>query len=127
MLGGAAALFCYTAGLTFIAAQENLRVVGNLWPVAVLGLPFLYALQWLGASAAASAIFCCLAVWTVYGLSFAVRREGRDVPGAVVRLIAGISLLDAMLIAGHGLAAVALVAACGLPLTRLLQRLVPGT
>ena len=49
------------------------------------------------------------------------------IPGGVLRLIAGISLLDALLIAGAGHSALAALAAGAVVLTRLLQRLVPGT
>jgi 4-hydroxybenzoate polyprenyltransferase len=45
----------------------------------------------------------------------------------VVSLIAGISLLDAVLIAGAGNVPVAWLAVAGFALTLLLQRFVPGT
>jgi 4-hydroxybenzoate polyprenyltransferase len=45
----------------------------------------------------------------------------------VVSLIAGISLLDALLIAGTGQTAAAVVALAGFALTLALQRWVPGT
>ncbi len=55
------------------------------------------------------------------------RRGPGDVPRAVVRLIAGISLLDAVLVGGAGSAGLALVAVAGFCLTLVLQRYVPGT
>jgi 4-hydroxybenzoate polyprenyltransferase len=45
----------------------------------------------------------------------------------VVNLIAGISLLDALLIAGTGQVGPALAAVAAFVLTLALQRLVPGT
>jgi hypothetical protein len=45
----------------------------------------------------------------------------------VVSLIAGISLLDAVLIAGAGALGIAWLAALGFVLTLLLQRFVAGT
>jgi len=66
-------------------------------------------------------------LWLVYALSFLVRRQGRSIPGGVVRLIAGISLLDATLLAATGAADLALVAIGFAGLTRLAQRYVPGT
>ena len=55
------------------------------------------------------------------------RRRPGDVPRAVVSLIAGIALLDAVLIAAAGAPGVAWLAVAGFVLTLALQRLVPGT
>lgn len=55
------------------------------------------------------------------------RRGPGDVPRAVVSLIAGISLLDAMLISGTGLYGFAALAVVGFFLTLALQRFVSGT
>ena len=52
-------------------------------------------------------------------------REARGTRSA--KLIAGISFLDALLVAGHGQARIALLALAGVALTRVLQRHVPGT
>ncbi len=127
-LGGAAACFCYTAGLTYVASRENLSEVGNLWPVAVIGLPVFYGLPWALAGSRESVFAIArLTAWIGYSLNFAVRTSSRSVPGAVVRLIAGMALLDAMLLVGNGFDPAALAAAAMLPLTRMFQRFVPGT
>jgi hypothetical protein len=57
---------------------------------------------------------------------FLRRRQPGDVPRAVVSLIAGIALLDAVLIAA-GAAGIAWLAVAGFLLTLGLQRLVAGT
>jgi hypothetical protein len=49
------------------------------------------------------------------------------VPRAVISLIAGISLLDAVLIGGTGNLGIAGLAVLGFVLTLVLQRFVPGT
>ena len=61
-----------------------------------------------------------------YAVSLLVRKP-RRVPLAVVSLIAGISLLDGVLIAMVGATDVALLAVGGFLLTLALQRVVPGT
>jgi hypothetical protein len=61
------------------------------------------------------------AVWLLRGAN-----PGRF-PRAVAILIAGISLVDALAIAGTGASAVAAVAALGYPLTLAAQRFVRGT
>ena len=55
------------------------------------------------------------------------RRAPGDIPRAVVSLIAGISLLDAMLISAAGAPGLAMLAVLGFGLTLLLQRFVSGT
>ncbi|HEU5075308.1 MAG TPA: UbiA family prenyltransferase [Polyangiaceae bacterium] len=124
---GAAALLSHLIGLTYAAKQENLRVIQNLWPLGFLLLPVGYGI-YLGLDdpmVLACASLCLL--WLVYALSFLVRREGRSIPGGVVRLIAGISLLDATLLAAAGALELALVAIALAGLTRLAQRYIPGT
>jgi hypothetical protein len=55
------------------------------------------------------------------------RRASPDaVPSAVAALIAGIALVDALMVAPVSLAAAALCV-CGYAATRLAQRIVPGT
>ena len=54
-------------------------------------------------------------------------RQRGDIPRAVVSLIAGISLLDALLIAGSGLPELALAALAGFGVTLFFQRYIAGT
>ena len=125
--GAAVALFCYTAGLTYVASRENLSEVGNLWPLAIFAVPFVYCARTITQDASAAATWVLLVAWCAWALSFVTIRANRFVPGAVVRLIAGISLLDAALLASHDHPGAAALAVAALPLTRLLQRFVPGT
>jgi 4-hydroxybenzoate polyprenyltransferase len=124
---GALLLLCYLIGLTYVAKQETLGAVRNLWPLLFLAAPLLYALwaAWGGAQKVVLALL--LAAWIGFALWFLRRRQPGDVPRAVVSLIAGIALLDAVLIAAAGAAAVAWLAVAGFALTLLLQRYVPGT
>jgi 4-hydroxybenzoate polyprenyltransferase len=124
---GSLALLCYLIGLTYIARQETLARVENLWPLLFLAVPALYG-AWLAASAAAAIpywiVFC---VWVLVALWFLRRREKGDIPRAVVSLIAGISLLDALLVAGAGMPGLALAALAGFGVTLFFQRYVAGT
>jgi 4-hydroxybenzoate polyprenyltransferase len=65
--------------------------------------------------------------WMLVALWFLRRRAKGDIPRAVVSLIAGISLLDALLIAGAGSSALAGLALAGFGVTLFLQRYVSGT
>ena len=72
-------------------------------------------------------MFVLFAIWVGVALWFLQRRRPGDVPRAVVSLIAGIALLDAVLIAAAGAPGIAWLAVAGFVLTLGLQRLVPGT
>jgi 4-hydroxybenzoate polyprenyltransferase len=72
-------------------------------------------------------LFVLFAIWVGVALWFLRRRQPGDVPRAVVSLIAGIALLDAVLIAAAGAPGVAWLAVAGFAVTLGLQRLVPGT
>jgi 4-hydroxybenzoate polyprenyltransferase len=65
--------------------------------------------------------------WTVYTVALLARRKPQGIRRAVVGLIAGVSLLDALLIAATGAFGLAVLAALGFVLTLMLQRLAPGT
>jgi 4-hydroxybenzoate polyprenyltransferase len=124
VLTGAGALLAYLVGLTYTAKIES-KLGATLWPLVFLAVPFVKeahavgagvvpALAWLG--------FLAIVVWAVR-LVLAKRAIGR----AIVLLLAGVSLLDALLLASAGHAAAALVAALGFFATRGLQRWIAGT
>ena len=120
-------LLCYLIGLTYVAKQENLGEVKNLWPLLFLAAPMIYALLNAAGSLISAVMFVLFAIWVGVALWFLKRREPGDVPRAVVSLIAGIALLDAVLIAAAGAPGVAWLSVGGFALTIGLQRLVPGT
>jgi 4-hydroxybenzoate polyprenyltransferase len=124
---GSLVLVCYLIGLTYIAKQETLARVENLWPLAFLAVPVLYG-AWLIAPAPLVAPFWVLFCgWMALALWLLRRRRRGDIPRAVVSLIAGISLLDALLIAASGLPGLALAALAGFGVTLFFQRYIAGT
>jgi 4-hydroxybenzoate polyprenyltransferase len=125
---GTGALICYLIGLTYVAKQENLTEVRNLWPLLFLAAPFVYRAPALIESAMAAALFLLLLAWVAYCLTFLIVPSRRHIPKAVTGLIAGISLLDGVLISGVG-GTVAMIAGCvaAFAATLALQRWVPGT
>ena len=124
---GAGLMLCYLIGLTYVAKQENLGKVENLWPLAFLAAPVAYG-AWLAAAQAVVGVFWLLfSGWLLVALWFLRRRRKGDIPRAVVSLIAGISLLDAMLIAGTGSLALAGLALAGFGVTLFFQRYIAGT
>lgn len=77
----------------------------------------------LGWPVAVGALLLCA---YVAALTVLARRDARLEP-LVGPLIAGISVLDALVVAARGLAALALACALAYPLTRRLQARIPGT
>ena len=127
---GALVLACYVTGLTCLAAQEDLNRVKALWPALLLAAPAAFGVHsavWDPSRPALYALLASFLVWTLWSASFLSTRR-RNVPRAVTGLIAGISLLDGVLIAsvsaGPGGPVCALL---GFLSTRALQRFVPGT
>ena len=122
VLIGATALTGYLIGLTYVAKQENLSEVKNLWPLLFLSLPLLQFFR--GANLLAG---MALVGWALYALSFLIEKP-RRIATAVVSLIAGIALLDAMTISTvpeQGM--LALAAGAAFILTLAFQRFIPGT
>jgi UbiA prenyltransferase family len=127
LMAAALTLLCYIIGLTYIARQETLGEVRNLWPLLFLAVPVLYTLPNVLEGPTGATLFAAFAAWIGVALRFLWRRSPGDVPRAVVSLIAGICLLDALLIAGGGAPQIAWLAVLGFLLTLGLQRAVPGT
>jgi len=120
-------VLCYLIGLTYIAKQENLGKVENLWPLIFLAAPVVHGLLRVLDDPTVLAFWLLFTVWMVVALRFLARRGPGDIPRAVVSLIAGISLLDAMLIAGAGSWPLALLALAGFGFTLFFQRYITGT
>ncbi len=123
----AVALLCHLIGLTYIAKQEHLDRIGALWPLGFLAWPVVYGLALaLNAPPAWGPLVIYVPV-LLFALGRLRRRAPGDVPRAVVTLIAGMSVLDAVLLAGAGFTVAALLAIAAFGLTLLLQRWVSGT
>jgi hypothetical protein len=123
----AIALLCHLIGLTYIAKQEHLDRIGNLWPLGFLAVPVVYGLV---LALAAPVVWLPLLLYAgvlLFALYLLRRRARGDVPRAVVTLIAGMSVLDGVVLAGDGQLLPAALAAAAFALTLLLQKWVSGT
>jgi 4-hydroxybenzoate polyprenyltransferase len=127
LYAAAAVLLCYLIGLTYAAKQENLARFQGAWPLAFLAVPFVYLAPAALGSPAVAVLWAGLALWVVHALGFLLRPAALDVPRAVVSLIAGICLVDALFLADAGQIGLAGVAVACFALTLGLQRHVPGT
>ena len=98
-------LAAYTAGLTYVAKTENRpdrpqHFLARYWPVALVAAPVAYALLggfawpiWLAA--------LLLLAWIIHCLGY-VYGPGRNIGASVGRMIAGMCLLDAAVLATAG-------------------------
>jgi hypothetical protein len=123
----AAVALSYLIGLTYAAKQETLGRITNVWPLGFLAVAVVYA-GWTATTGIAGLLAAAAFLgWLAWSLLFLLQPERVDVPRAVVSLIAGLCLLDAVFIAGAGYGWLALGAAAAFLLTLALQRHIPGT
>jgi hypothetical protein len=122
-------LVLYIVGLTYIAKTENKPSVTNVSIVAMLFLPTVYftAQQLQQVRWVTLPLILCFTIWAAYSVTFAFRSPKRQVGRTVGQLIAGISLLDALVLATAGSLPGVLLALVAFGLTLSLQRYVRGT
>ena len=123
----AVVLLCYLIGLTYAAKQEHLNRLGAAWPLAFLAVPVVYGASLVPAAPLVLLPLALLLAWILYALFLLRRRNKGDVPRAVISLIAGISLVDAVLLSGSNAPMFAALAFGAFLLTLALQRWVSGT
>jgi hypothetical protein len=127
VVSGAAVLMAYMIGLSYVAKQENLTEIKNIWPVPLVVAPFVYAAAALQRAGGETYIYVLFLGWVIYALSHLLKKP-KNIPAAVVSLIAGISLLDGVLIAmaapRSGWPTLTII---GFLLTIAFQRYIPGT
>ena len=127
LLLAALVLLSYLIGLTYTAKREHLDELGSLWPLAALAVPVGFGVTLAVQVPLVWPFLLLFAGWILYALWLLRRRARGDVPRAVVSLIAGISLLDAMILCAAGAPVLAVVAVAAFALTLALQRVVSGT
>ena len=127
LYAGAIIILCYLIGLTYTAKQENLGQVKNLWPLAFLLVPAAAGV-WVSLAQPVAWLATLLFVaWLMYALLLVKRRAQGDIPRAVVSMIAGIALVDAVFIATTMSLPWVILAFFAFLLTLLLQRYIAGT
>ena len=126
LLAAGGVSLCYLVGLTHVAKRESLGRLGSLWPLLLLGVPLAYGAVLAGGPVGLCAL-AALAGWIGVALWLLRRRGPGDIPRAVVSLIAGISLVDALFLAVDGWPGAAALAFGCFATTLLLQRWISGT
>lgn len=118
-------LAAYVAGLTYVAKTEHRRGTARFWPVALVAAPAVYGLLG-GHGWGVAGLSLLLAAWVAHSLTFVYAKK-RDIGGAVGRLIAGICLLDALVLGVAGAWSWLPWALAAFFLTRWWQRHIKGT
>jgi hypothetical protein len=113
VLTGCLVLVAYLVGQSYVARGE----MASLWPLGLLGVPFVIA--WPQGSAA-FVIYAAYLAWVLRTLFVT-----RGLSTKAASLVAGISLLDALLVANLGRADLAIIALVAFAATTLLQRVIP--
>ena len=124
---GAVMLFSYIIGLSYIARQETLARLTNFWPLVFLAVPLTYGFPGSLRDIIPALIYGGFFVWVGHAVKRLARGSQSEIREGVSTLIAGIAFLDALLIALTGQSWLALTALGGCLLTRLFQRIIPGT
>jgi 4-hydroxybenzoate polyprenyltransferase len=129
VLVGAGALWLYIIGLTHVARFENGNALQRAWVAAFVLSPLVASASVIVAQRNWLAALCFFALlgWSLRSMSFALRGGKGQIPRAVVTLIAGASLVDALFIALYGPPYGVLVALGCFLLTLRWQRRIPGT
>jgi 4-hydroxybenzoate polyprenyltransferase len=128
LIVAALASLSYLIGLTYIAKLETLDRIDALWPLLFLSAPIIYGFAHLEYGGAIGVLLLAgLSSWILLALYLLKRRAKGDVPRAVVSLIAGIALVDALFLAAAGAVAASVLAVVCFALTLALQRWVSGT
>ncbi|MEX0684950.1 MAG: UbiA family prenyltransferase [Balneolales bacterium] len=118
-------LFFYVASLTFIAKSETKPDFSKYWPVLFIFLPaFYFGYQMDIEFLPVVALFLA---WCLYSLTFIYRKENKNIGGGIVHLIAGISLLDAMVLASFGAIWPIIIVFLLFGLTRFFQGYIKGS
>ncbi len=131
VLVGAGCLLAYLIGLTYVAKHENKPLVARTWPLAGLAAPLVVVAATSPAALREPLValaFAALLTWIIRSIFVLRGSAPRRIPRAVTSLIAGISLVDALLLAQAGAAApIVALAFAGWLLTLAGQRYVSGT
>lgn len=129
VLIGAGALWLYIVGLTHIARFETGKVIDRAWISAFVLSPLLAAAPVVleQKRALPALCFALLLGWSLRSMSFALRGGPGQIPRAVVSLIAGVSLVDALFISLLATPLAVLGALACFLVTLKWQRRIPGT
>jgi hypothetical protein len=117
-----AVMVVYVVGLTLIPRTVSRSGADRYGPLALVLLPAAIAIATDPVDVLVWSLSVAVVLWVAHSVSFAWRSSNRQVGGSVARLIAGISLVDAVVLATREEWWGALLAMICLALTMMFQR-----
>lgn len=120
------AMLVYVAGLTSISKTEHGPAGVRYWPVVSLFVPPVLALV-RDFNFGTVLLSVMLVVWIAYSLTFVFDKDRRSIGRSIAQLIAGIALVDALVLATHEAWWGVVIATVAFAATVYLQRWVRGT
>lgn len=120
-------LMGYIAGITYLARSEHVNTLTAWWPVCLLGAPLAYAAVLGRHSLLLLVLALGLAVWLGISVKKLLPGPDRSIPQGITNLLAGICLLDALILAGMHSFTMAGMAVAAFFLTTFLQKKVKAT
>jgi 4-hydroxybenzoate polyprenyltransferase len=124
---GGGLLLSYVLGLTYVAKHENQSALGRSWPLLCLFAPLLYGMPLLLGPLWARSLLGGFVLWVMRSRDHVKQGNPKAIRTAVVSLIAGIALVDGMLVARFGNLTLALGCVAAFGATLALQRRIAGT
>ncbi|MEM7156005.1 MAG: UbiA family prenyltransferase [Myxococcota bacterium] len=124
---GAAVLLLYVLGLTFAAAHENTNALVRYGPLAGLWSPAVVTWSLVLGPMLVKGLFAGFCLWVLRCLRLVRGRASGSIRTGIISLIAGIALVDALLVAHAGRPDLIPFAVLAFGATLALQRLVSGT
>ena len=121
-------LFCYVVGLSYIARHERIDSPFDLWPVALLAAPAVWAFIFNAPEPQVRIFFFVFpfAIWTGFALIFIFNKKVYNPGRTVSYLLAGIVLADLLVIQPWGGVSL-LLYTIFFVLSLILQKWIPAT
>lgn len=123
LLWAVALMLSYIIGLTYIAKSETERTFTRYWPAALLLAPVPFFL-WAVPPGSGWFLVVLFGAWVAYSVRFVYRGF---IGAGITRLIAGIALLDMLVLHWQETPSGPLIAVTAFGLTLFLQRYIKGT
>lgn len=121
-------LLLYILSLTFVAKSEtSSESFTKYWALGLLLIPAIYYAVGMLNSPLWLSVVAMFVAWVLYSATFIYNDQKRSVGRAIGYLIAGVSLLDAMVLANVGALIGVGLAVAGFALTLYFQRYIKGT
>ncbi len=120
-------LMTYIAGITYLAKAEHVNTLNAWWPISLLGAPLIYVISLAQYSPIILFLATILTIWTGYWVRILLPGKHRSISRSVSNLLAGICLIDILILVGMTQYGMATVGVFAFLLTLFLQKRIKAT